>query len=66
MVLIVKYTIVKISYFSRPFKKEFIMKMGKVFVVFAVIGMFINFALYSEANPEDGLVLHLSFDGEYH
>ena len=38
------------------------MKMRSVFVVFAVIGMFINFLPYSEANPEDGLVLHLSFD----
>ena len=38
------------------------MKMRKVFVVFAMIGMFINFSPYSEANPEDGLVLHLSFD----
>ncbi len=36
--------------------------MRKVFVVLAVIGMFISFALYSEANPPDGLVLHLSFD----
>lgn len=38
------------------------MKLGKVIVVFAVIGMFIIFSPYSEANPEDGLVLHLSFD----
>ena len=36
--------------------------MKRVFVVFAVIGMFISFAPHSEANPEDGLVLHLSFD----
>ena len=36
--------------------------MKRVFVVFAVIGIFISFALYSEANPVDGLVLYLSFD----
>ena len=36
--------------------------MKRVFVVFAVMGILISFALYSKANPPDGLVLHLSFD----
>lgn len=36
--------------------------MKRVFVVLTVICMFLSFALYSEANPPDGLVLHLSFD----
>ncbi len=36
--------------------------MKKVFVTIAVIGMFICIPPQSEANPEDGLVLHLSFD----
>ena len=36
--------------------------MKSVFVVFAVLGILISFALCSKANPPDGLVLHLSFD----
>ena len=36
--------------------------MKSVFVVFAVMGILISFAPCSEANPPDGLVLHLSFD----
>lgn len=36
--------------------------MKRVFVVFAVMGILICLALYSEAHPPDGLVLHLSFD----
>ena len=36
--------------------------MKRVFVIFAVTGILIGFALYSKANPPDGLVLHLSFD----
>ena len=38
--------------------------MKKVFVILTVIGMLISFAPRSEANPEDGLVLHLSFDDD--
>ena len=36
--------------------------MKSVFMVFAVMGIFIIFAPCSKANPPDGLVLHLSFD----
>ncbi|MCY4403376.1 MAG: LamG domain-containing protein [Candidatus Poribacteria bacterium] len=36
--------------------------MKSVFVVITVICMIMSFTLYSEANPPDGLVLHLSFD----
>ena len=36
--------------------------MKRVFVVLAVTGILISFALCSKANPPDGLVLHLSFD----
>lgn len=36
--------------------------MKKVFVTIAVISMFIGIPPQSDANPEDGLVLHLSFD----
>ena len=36
--------------------------MKGVIVVFAVMGILISFAPCSEANPPDGLVLHLSFD----
>ena len=36
--------------------------MKSVFVVFAMVGILISFALCSKANPPDGLVLHLSFD----
>ena len=36
--------------------------MKSVFMVLAAIGILISFALCSNANPPEGLVLHLSFD----
>ncbi len=36
--------------------------MKRILVVLTVVGMLISFAAVSEANPPDGLVLHLSFD----
>ena len=36
--------------------------MKSILAILAVVGMLISFAAVSEANPPDGLVLHLSFD----
>ncbi len=42
------------------FQKEFVMK--NVFIIIAVIVILISIATQSNANPTNGLVLHLSFD----
>ncbi len=36
--------------------------MKRVLVIFAVMGLMIGFLPCSQANPPEGLVLHLSFD----